>query len=124
MIKKLTKNEIRNKRRRNRSKRNNVAHSTKPRLVVSKSLRHISAQVIDDHTRTTLISSSSMDKDLQKDLKKIKTKTEMSTLIGASIASKAIKNKITEVVFDRNGNPYHGRVKAVADAAREAGLKF
>ena len=65
MIKKLTKNEIRNKRRRNRSKRNNVAHSTNPRLVVSKSLRHISAQVIDDHTRTTLISSSSMDKDLQ-----------------------------------------------------------
>ena len=124
MIKKLTKNEIRNKRRRNRSKRNNIAHSTKPRLVVSKSLRHISAQVIDDHTRTTLISSSSMDKDLQKDLKKIKTKTEMSTLIGASIASKAIKNKITEVVFDRNGYPYHGRIKAVADAAREAGLKF
>ena len=54
----------------------------------------------------------------------LKTKTEMSTLIGASIASKSIKNKITEVVFDRNGNPYHGRVKAVANAAREAGLKF
>jgi len=124
MINKSSKQEMRNLRRRNRSKRNNVAHSTKPRLVVSKSIRNISAQVVDDHTRTTLVSSSSNDKDLQKDLKKAKTKTEISTIIGASIANKAIKNKISEVVFDRNGNTYHGRIKAVADAAREAGLKF
>ena len=97
---------------------------TKPRLVVSKSIKHISAQVVDDHLRATLVSSSSNDKDLQKDIKKAKTKTEISTIIGASIANKAIKNKISEVVFDRNGNSYHGRIKAVADAAREAGLKF
>ena len=124
MINKSSKQEMRNLRRRNRSKRNNIAHPTKPRLVVSKSIKHISAQVVDDHTSTTLVSSSSNDKDLQKDLKKAKTKTEISTIIGASIANKAIKNKISEVVFDRNGNPYHGRIKAVADAAREAGLKF
>ena len=124
MINKSSKQEMRNLRRRNRSKRNNIAHPTKPRLVVSKSIKHISAQVVDDHTRTTLVSSSSNDKDLQKDLKKAKTKTEISTIIGASIANKAIKNKISEVVFDRNGNPYHGRIKAVADAARKAGLKF
>jgi len=124
MIKNLTKKEIRNQRRRNRSKGSNTAHPTRPRLVVSKSLKNISAQIVDDHNQSTLVSSSSLDKGLQKELKKAKTKTEISTIIGASIANKAIKNKISEVVFDRNGNPYHGRIKAVADAAREAGLKF
>ena len=56
--------------------------------------------------------------------RKAKNKTEVSVIIGEAIASKAIKSKVKEVVFDRNGNRYHGRVKAVADAAREAGLKF
>ena len=124
MIKNLTKKEVRNLRRKNRSKRNNIAHPTKLRLIVSKSLKHINAQIVDDHTRKTLVSSSSLDKDLQNKVKKAKNKTEISALIGSAIASKAIKGKIKEVVFDRNGNRYHGRVKAVADAAREAGLKF
>tara|TARA_B110000003_G_C16576060_1_gene506208 strand:+ start:550 stop:924 length:375 start_codon:yes stop_codon:yes gene_type:complete len=124
MIKNLTKKEVRNQRRKNRSKRNNIAHPTKLRLIVSKSLKHINAQIVDDHTRKTLVSSSSLDKDLQNKVKKAKNKTEISALIGSAIASKAIKGKIKEVVFDRNGNRYHGRVKAVADAAREAGLKF
>ena len=124
MINNLTKKEARNRRRTNRSKRNNIAHPTKLRLVVSKSLKHINAQIIDDHTMKTLVSSSSLDKDLQSKVKKAKNKTEVSAIIGSAIASKAIKDKINEVVFDRNGNRYHGRVKAVADAAREAGLKF
>ena len=124
MIKNLTKKEVRNQRRKNRSKRNNIAHPTKLRLIVSKSLKHINAQIVDDHTRKTLVSSSSLDKDLQNKVKKAKNKTEISALIGNAVASKAIKSKIKEVVFDRNGNRYHGRVKAVADAAREAGLKF
>ena len=124
MIKNLTKKEARNQRRTNRSKRNNFAHSTKPRLVVSKSLKHINVQIVDDHTMKTLVSSSSLDKDLQSKVKKAKNKTEVSAIIGEAIASKAIKSKVKEVVFDRNGNRYHGRVKAVADAAREAGLKF
>ena len=72
----------------------------------------------------TLVSSSSLDKDLQSKVKKAKNKTEVSAIIGEAIASKAIKSKVKEVVFDRNGNRYHGRVKAVADAARDAGLKF
>ena len=124
MINNLTKKEIRNQRRTNRSKRNNVAHPTKFRLVVSKSLKNINAQIVDDHSMKTLVSSSSLDKDLQSKIKKAKNKTEISAIIGSTIASKAIKNKIKDVVFDRNGNRYHGRVKAVADAAREAGLKF
>ena len=115
---------MRNQRRTNRSKRNNVAHPTKLRLVVSKSLKNINAQIVDDHSMKTLVSSSSLDKDLQSKIKKAKNKTEISAIIGSTIASKAIKNKIKDVVFDRNGNRYHGRVKAVADAAREAGLKF
>ena len=124
MINNLTKKEIRNQRRTNRSKRNNVAHPTKLRLVVSKSLKNINAQIVDDHSMKTLVSSSSLDKDLQSKIKKAENKTEISAIIGSTIASKAIKNKIKDVVFDRNGNRYHGRVKAVADAAREAGLKF
>ena len=124
MINNLTKKEIRNQRRTNRSKRNNVAHPTKLRLVVSKTLKNINAQIVDDHSMKTLVSSSSLDKDLQSKIKKAENKTEISAIIGSTIASKAIKNKIKDVVFDRNGNRYHGRVKALADAAREAGLKF
>tara|TARA_B100001142_G_scaffold315288_1_gene353704 strand:- start:443 stop:817 length:375 start_codon:yes stop_codon:yes gene_type:complete len=124
MIQNLTLKEVRNQRRTNRSKRNNIAHPTRLRLVVSKSLKHINAQIIDDHEMKTLVSASSLDKDLQSKVKKAKNKTEVSAIIGSSIAFKAIKGKIKEVVFDRNGNRYHGRVKAVADAAREAGLKF
>ena len=124
MIKNLTQKEIRNQRRINRSKRNNVAHPTRLRMVVSKSLKNINVQIIDDNEMKTLVSASSLDKDLQSKVKKAKNKIEISAIIGSSIASKAIKGKIKEVVFDRNGNRYHGRVKAVADAAREAGLKF
>ena len=124
MIRNLTKKEIRNQRRTNRSKANNVAHPTRLRLVVSKSLKNITAQIVDDHNQSTLVSSSSLDKNLQKDLKKAITKKDISTVVGESIAIKAKKKKITEVVFDRNGNPYHGRIKALAESARKAGLKF
>ena len=124
MIRNLTKKEIRNLRRTNRSKANNVAHPTRLRLVVSKSLKNITAQIVDDHNQSTLVSSSSLDKNLQKDLKKANTKKDISKVVGESIAIKAKKKKITKVVFDRNGNPYHGRIKALAEAARKAGLKF
>ncbi len=124
MIRNLTKKEIRNLRRTNRSKAKNVAHPTRLRLVVFKSLKNITAQIVDDHNQSTLVSSSSLDKNLQKDLKKAITKKDISTVVGESIAIKAKKKKITEVVFDRNGNPYHGRIKALAEAARKAGLKF
>ena len=123
-MERLSIKETRNLRRRNRSKRNNLYHQERPRLVVSRSNKHISAQIIDDHKGQTLVSASSNDKSMIKDISKAKNKTEISTKIGTVIAEKAIKNKIKKVVFDRNGYPYHGRIKAVADAAREAGLEF
>ena len=123
-MEKLSIKETRNLRRRNRSKRNNLYHQERPRLVVNRSNKHIRAQIIDDHRGQTLVSASSNDKSMIKDISKAKTKTEISAKIGTVIAEKAIKNKIKKVVFDRNGYPYHGRIKAVADAAREAGLEF
>ena len=123
-MEKLSIKETRNLRRRNRSKRNNLFHHERPRLVVNRSNKHIRAQIIDDHKGQTLVSASSNDKSMIKDISKAKNKTEISAKIGTVIAEKAIKNKIKKVVFDRNGYPYHGRIKAVADAAREAGLEF
>lgn len=123
-MKNISLKEIRNDRRRNRSKRNNMFHPTRPRLVVYRSNKNISAQIINDHDGKTLASASSLDKDMTKVIAKAKSKTDVSKLIGASLAERALKNKVKEVVFDRNGYPYHGRVKAVADAAREAGLEF
>tara|TARA_A100001037_G_scaffold59287_1_gene51491 strand:+ start:57 stop:428 length:372 start_codon:yes stop_codon:yes gene_type:complete len=123
-MEKLSIKETRNLRRRNRSKRNNLYHQERPRLVVNRSNKHIRVQIIDDHRGQTLVSASSNDKSMIKDISKAKNKTEISAKIGTVIAEKAIKNKIKKVVFDRNGYPYHGRIKAVADAAREAGLEF
>ena len=123
-MEKLSIKETRNLRRRNRSKRNNLYHQERPRLVVNRSNKHIRAQIIDDHRGQTLVSASSNDKSMIKDISKAKNKTEISAKIGTVIAEKAIKNKIKKVVFDRNGYPYDGRIKAVADAAREAGLEF
>ena len=123
-MEKLSIKETRNLRRRNRSKRNNLYHQERPRLVVNRSNKHISAQINDDHKGETLVSASSNDKAMTQEIAKAKSKTDASAKIGTAIAEKAIKNKIKKVVFDRNGYPYHGRIKAVADAAREAGLKF
>jgi large subunit ribosomal protein L18 len=95
--------------------------ATKPRLSVFRSNSDIYAQLIDDTQGVTLVAASSRDKDIaaQKG-----TKTEKSKLVGAAIAQKATALGISNVVFDRGGNLYHGRVKAVADGAREAGLQF
>lgn len=92
-----------------------------PRLNVFRSNKNITAQIIDDEAGITLVSASSMDKDL-----KIVNggNAESAKLVGASIAAKAKKAKITKVVFDRGGHLYHGRVKALADTARENGLEF
>ncbi|MFQ6676791.1 MAG: 50S ribosomal protein L18 [Fidelibacterota bacterium] len=115
---------IRFSRRRNRSKRNNRFHSERYRLVVNRSIKNISAQIIDDMNSTTLVSASTMDKDIQVKVKKVDGKVGQSKLVGTHLAAKAKKNKIKKVVFDRNGFPYHGRVKALADGAREGGLNF
>ncbi len=93
--------------------------SAKPRLVVFRSLKNISCQIIDDTNNHTLVSASSSS------IKEITgTGIEQATLIGTNIAKEALKKKITSIVFDRNGYKYHGRVKALAESARETGLKF
>lgn len=94
-----------------------------PRLSVYKSNVAIYAQIIDDTKGVTLVSASSLDSDLAKNLKG-KTKTEQAKLVGEEIAKKALKAKIKNVVFDRGGYIYTGRVQALADGARSAGLEF
>jgi len=97
--------------------------STLPRLCVSRSLKHISVQVIDDRTGRTLVQSTSTAKGLADSLKG-KTKTQRAAFIGTEIARKALEKGVSEVVFDRGFTRFHGRVKALADAARAGGLKF
>ena len=99
-------------------------HSKYPRLVVYRSNRHFESQIINDFEASTLASASSKDSNLKKDIESSKSKIETSTIVGKAIAEKAVKKKIKKVVFDRNGYPFDGRVKAFADAAREAGLEF
>ena len=95
--------------------------ASKPRLSVFRSNIEIYAQLIDDDNGVTLASSSSKDKEIA--AQKI-TKTEKSKLVGVAVARKATELGLTTVIFDRGGNLYHGRIKAVADGAREGGLKF
>lgn len=118
MIKKTPRNESRlNRHQRIRSK----LHGTpeRPRLSVFRSNTNIYAQIIDDINGVTLASASSL-----KDVKKGANNVEGAKLVGKLIAERAKDKKITSVVFDRSGYLYHGRVKALADAAREAGLEF
>jgi large subunit ribosomal protein L18 len=93
----------------------------RPRMVVTRSARHMLVQLVDDTKGVTLASASTMEKDFRT-LKG--DKTEKAAKIGATIADRAKKAGITEVVFDRGGNKYAGRIQAVADAAREGGLKL
>jgi large subunit ribosomal protein L18 len=95
----------------------------RPRLSVFRSNEHIYAQLIDDTKGKTILSSSTVDKDI-KSLIKSGATCEASKLVGESIARKSLENKIEKVVFDRGGRIYHGRVKALAEAAREKGLQF
>lgn len=120
----LNNNYRRKNRRRNRSKSTSMFHEKYPRLVVYRSNRHFEGQIINDFESKTIISASSKDSSLKKAIASSKSKTEVSIIIGQTIAKKAIDSKIKKVVFDRNGYPFHGRVKAFADAAREEGLEF
>ena len=95
-----------------------------PRLVIFKSNKHIYGQLVDDNKHTTLLSSSTTDKDLVKDLDSISTKVEESKIVGYSLAKKIKSKKIDKIVYDRNGYRYHGRVKALAEAIREKGINF
>ena len=97
--------------------------SERPRLSVYRSLSQIYAQVIDDKKGVTLASASTLDKDV-KVLCQGKSKSEQAKIVGQTIAKRALEKNISEVVFDRGGYIYIGRVQALADGAREAGLKF
>jgi len=95
----------------------------RPRLCVFKSIKHIYAQIIDDENGVTLLAASTLSSDVR-DKVSGSGNTEAAKAVGEAIGRKAIEKNITKVVFDRGGYLYHGRVKALAEAAREAGLQF
>lgn len=97
--------------------------SERPRLNVFRSLNHIYAQIIDDTQGHTIVAASTVDPELNKSLE-VKSNVEAAQAVGKAVAEKALAKGIKQVVFDRGGNIYHGRVKALAEAAREAGLDF
>src|SRR5262249_30764264 len=98
-----------------------VGTQARPRLVVTRSLRHIVAQIVDDGARRTLVSASTMDASIRGTEG---AKSDQSRKVGALLAERAKAAGISKVVFDRGGNRYAGRIAALADAAREAGLEF
>ncbi|MGN0017579.1 MAG: 50S ribosomal protein L18 [Candidatus Gastranaerophilaceae bacterium] len=122
----MIKQEIRKPKvqKRHQSLRVNLEGTTEfPRLAVYRSTKHIYAQLIDDEKNVTVCSASSLDKDLKAKLKH-GGNIEAAKMVGEAIAKKALKAGVECVVFDRGGFLYHGRVQALADAAREAGLQF
>ena len=120
MLKKIDKNKTRNVRH-TRVRQKVYGTPVKPRLNIYRSGSHIYAQIIDDVAGHTLAAASTLDKTL--DLASTKNK-EAAKIVGQTIAKRALEKGIEEVVFDRGGYLYHGRVKELADGAREAGLKF
>ena len=96
--------------------------TARPRLVVSRSTRHLFVQIVDDSIGQTIVSASTMEDALRKDSSS--DKSAKAKILGQSIAERAKEKGITTVVFDRGGNKYHGRVAALADAARASGLEF
>ena len=104
-----------------RNKLKKVSSKDRLRLSISRSIKNISAQIIDDQNQVTVISASSNEKDL-KNLKK--NKSEISSLVAEKLAKKAIDKKITKIYFDRGIYKYHGRVKIFADTLRKNGMKF
>ncbi len=121
---KLTKKVARFERRRNRSKSLYKTSGDRLRLCVYRSNKNIEAQIIDDTKGVTVASASTVDKAIKPKTTDAVSKTQQSKLVGKTLAERAIKKKIKLVVFDRNGFSYQGRVKALAEAAREGGLSF
>ena len=122
MVSKKSRSEVRvNKHRKLRNRFSGTAE--RPRLAVFRSNNHMYAQIIDDTVGNTLVSASTLQKDVEAELEKTNN-VEAAAYLGTVIAKKAIEKGITSVVFDRGGFIYHGKIKALADAAREAGLNF
>ena len=110
--------------RHRRLRRHLSGTANRPRLAVFRSNNHIYAQVINDEAQSTLCSASTVDKELRAGLKASGGSCDASVAVGELVAKRAIAKGIQQVVFDRGGNLYHGRIKALADAAREAVLQF
>jgi large subunit ribosomal protein L18 len=121
MLTKISKNETRN-RVHERIRKKVMGSAERPRLNVYRSLNHLYVQLIDDHKGATLVSASSAEG--KKGEKRTGGNVAAAKQVGKTIAERAKQKGITKVVFDRGGYIYHGRVKALADAAREAGLQF
>ena len=122
MIGKIDKNKIR-KRKHVRVRKKISGTADCPRLCVYRSNSHIYAQIIDDEAGTTLVSASSLDKDIKGEVSN-GSNVQAASAVGKLVAERAAAKDIKDVVFDRGGYLYHGRVQALAEAAREAGLNF
>jgi large subunit ribosomal protein L18 len=109
-------------RRHKRIRKKIVGSKDRPRLSVYRSLSNLYAQIIDDENNNTVLSCSTLEKDIKDQCKNNNIKA--ASILGELIAKKAQEKGITDVVFDRGGYPYHGKIKAVAEAARKGGLKF
>jgi len=111
-------------RRKKRIRKNLYGTPDRPRLTVYRSLKHIYAQLVDDLNGKTLLTVSTLTKSVKGKVEKAKNKVEAAEIVGAQLAKTSIEKDIKKVVFDRNGYDYHGRVEALAEAARKEGLKF
>ena len=116
--------KLQTQKRHKRLRRYLIGSKARPRLAVFRSNNHIYAQVIDDSAHQTICSASTVDKELKEDAEKLSSNCNSSSIVGKLLAKRAIKKGVKQVIFDRGGNLYHGRVKALADAARDAGLNF
>ena len=122
MVSKESRQKVRVKK--HRRMRNHLSGTTqKPRLAVFRSNNHMYAQIIDDTVGNTLVAASTVEKEVKAELKKTND-VEAAAYLGKVVAKRAMDKGITEVVFDRGGFLYHGKIKALAEAAREAGLVF
>jgi large subunit ribosomal protein L18 len=120
-----SKDKIEARERRKASIRKRVIGTTeRPRLTVFRSNKHIYAQLVDDSLSRSLLTISDLQKDLAAAVEAAESKVDRAKIVGAAVAKACIAKGITKVVFDRNGYQYHGRVSALADAAREGGLDF
>ncbi len=122
MVSKVSRTEIREKKHR-RMRHHLAGTAQRPRLAVFRSNNHIYAQIIDDTVGNTLVAASTMEKEIKASVEKTND-IAAAEAVGTAIAKKALEKGITEVVFDRGGFIYHGKIQALADAAREAGLQF
>lgn len=105
-------------------KRKIIGTAVRPRLVVFRSLKNIYAQLVDDSVKKTLTTVSTVSKELKDEIKKAENKTHAAQIVGKALAERASTMNIKRIVFDRSGYLYHGRVKALADGARQGGLEF